>query len=85
MAMPLRNHWLPLAALLLRIFTFRVITGVAGLAFTVTAKDEVVPFPQVFTPFTTMVPDTAVALKFTVILFVLAPDATVAPVGNTQL
>jgi hypothetical protein len=55
-----------------------------GDGFTVTAKLEAVPAPQEFEPATVIFPDTAEALKLTVIAFVPLPEAIVAPVGSTH-
>ena len=53
---------------------------------TVTAKGEdTAPVPQAFEPATVMLPETAVAEKSTVMLFVLEPAVITAPAGNVQV
>jgi hypothetical protein len=63
-----------------------IVPATEGNGFTVTAKGEdALPLPQAFVPWTVIVPDEAVEEKSTVILFVLAPDAIVAPKGKLQI
>ena len=46
---------------------------------------DVSPVPQAFVPTTVIIPDEAVAEKSTIMLFVFAPEAIVAPEGKLQL
>ena len=63
-----------------------MVPAAAGKGFTVTAKaGDAVPFPQLLVPATVMLPDTAVAPKLTVMLFVPAPVAMVAPAGRVHV
>ena len=54
-----------------------------GNVFNVIARLEDVPLPQLLVPFTVILPDIALAPKFTLIVFVVL--VPVAPVGKVQM
>ena len=60
--------------------------GADGSGLTVTSNGaEAVPVPQPLVPATVMLPETAVAEKATVMLFVVAPEVMLAPVGKAHV
>ena len=63
-----------------------MVPAAAGNGLTVTGKaGDDAPFPQLFVPATVIFPDTAEALKLTVMFLVPAPVAMVAPAGRVQV
>ena len=67
------------------VLPFAVITSGVGLVLTLTAKDELLPLPQLFTPTTEMLPDVAFKSNDTVMELTLMADVIVAPDGSDQL
>ena len=56
-----------------------------GSELTLKTKFDIVPVPHLLLPCTVILPPTALTLKSTVILSVLAPVVIVAPEGNVQM
>ena len=80
------HHWLPVGALLVRIYPELVTTAGAGTALTVTLRSgDSGPLPQELVPLTVITPEDAPTAKSTVMELVLPPLTMAAPVGTVQL